>query len=281
MSNRERINANNASIQACIDKANALPNAGGEVECKVEVEKNIEITENGQFTYTPNEKQVFSSVEVNVNVPIPDGYIQPAGTMDITKNGEYNIAEFEKVNVDVKGGGGEEPERTPSEGLGFQDDVQYPGVCCIADMGTCTDAEVIIPAFSPDGKYVVKYSGNGANEMNVKSIIFPDGIREISYAFGYTPNLECIKFGKFTCSLGSYFSGSGEFASNLVIDFSDFALKIPPTMMTTEIPDFIANRAGPDAKIIVPEHMKTAWQEDSNWRIAAAKIFSVNEIVGA
>lgn len=29
MSNRERISANNASIQACIDKANALPNASG------------------------------------------------------------------------------------------------------------------------------------------------------------------------------------------------------------------------------------------------------------
>ncbi len=29
MSNRERISANNATIQACIDKANALPNASG------------------------------------------------------------------------------------------------------------------------------------------------------------------------------------------------------------------------------------------------------------
>lgn len=106
MSNRERISANNASIQACIDKANALPNAGGEVKCKTEVEKNIEITENGKSKYTPNEGQVFSSVKVNVNVPIPDGYIQPADTMEITKNGEYNIAKFEKVNVDVEGSGG-------------------------------------------------------------------------------------------------------------------------------------------------------------------------------
>lgn len=37
MSNRERISANNASIQACIDKANALPNAAGAVEKKTNV----------------------------------------------------------------------------------------------------------------------------------------------------------------------------------------------------------------------------------------------------
>ncbi len=37
MSNRERISANNASIQACIDKANALPNAAGAVEKKMNV----------------------------------------------------------------------------------------------------------------------------------------------------------------------------------------------------------------------------------------------------
>ena len=73
-------------------------------EQKTEVEKSVTITENGTRTITPNSNETFSSVEVNVNVPIPDGYIQPVGIKDITENGEYDIAEYEKVNVDVETG---------------------------------------------------------------------------------------------------------------------------------------------------------------------------------
>ena len=40
--------------------------------------------------------------QVNVNVPIPDGYIKPDGTQDITENGIHNIAEFEEISVSVQ-----------------------------------------------------------------------------------------------------------------------------------------------------------------------------------
>ena len=73
MSNRERINANNASIQACIDKAIALPDAVVEVEGKTEVEGIFEITENNEYTFTPNDGEVFSSVKVTVDVPSSGG----------------------------------------------------------------------------------------------------------------------------------------------------------------------------------------------------------------
>lgn len=37
----------------------------------------------------------------NVNVPIPSGYIQPAGTTNITSNGTYNVMNYASANVNV------------------------------------------------------------------------------------------------------------------------------------------------------------------------------------
>ena len=57
-----------------------------------------EITENGE--YTPD-ADCDGFGKVSVNVPIPDGYIEPTGSCKITKNGEYNIAAFETVEIAV------------------------------------------------------------------------------------------------------------------------------------------------------------------------------------
>lgn len=38
---------------------------------------------------------------VYVNVPIPDGYIKPSGTKQITSNGEHDVNSYQKVNVNV------------------------------------------------------------------------------------------------------------------------------------------------------------------------------------
>ena len=39
---------------------------------------------------------------------VPEGYIKPSGTKEITENGEHDVKEFEKVNVNVQSGGGSE-----------------------------------------------------------------------------------------------------------------------------------------------------------------------------
>lgn len=42
-----------------------------------------------------------SSVTVN---PIPDEYIIPTGVLNVTDNGEHDVRNYEKVNVDVTSG---------------------------------------------------------------------------------------------------------------------------------------------------------------------------------
>lgn len=56
------------------------------------------VTENGKVT--PDEGYDGLS-KVTVNVPIPDGYIQPNGTLTVTENGTHNVAAFASVSVNV------------------------------------------------------------------------------------------------------------------------------------------------------------------------------------
>lgn len=63
------------------------------------------ITENGE--YTPDDGyDGLSKVTVAVPNVIPDGYIVPSGTKNITENGTHDVTAYEKVNVDVPTSGG-------------------------------------------------------------------------------------------------------------------------------------------------------------------------------
>ena len=64
-------------------------------------EKAIDVVENGVHIVTPDTGYTMSMVTVDVNVPIPEGYIQPSGTKDITENGTTDIKAYEYVDVNV------------------------------------------------------------------------------------------------------------------------------------------------------------------------------------
>lgn len=62
-----------------------------------------EITENGWYQADPGYDGL---AEVRVDVPIPDGYIKPSGTLEITTNGTHDVTDKASVEVNVPTGGG-------------------------------------------------------------------------------------------------------------------------------------------------------------------------------
>lgn len=62
------------------------------------VVQSLEVTENGTYE-APN--GVTGYTPVSVNVPIPDGYIVPAGELGITENGVYDVTKYASVEVSL------------------------------------------------------------------------------------------------------------------------------------------------------------------------------------
>lgn len=123
MTNNERITANNAELREAIELAEKLPDAGSGGTPTPTQEKTVDITENGTHTVTPDDGYALSKVTANVNVPIPDGYIQPSGSLEITENGTHDVTEYASVNVNVSAGTTEVWTFTMDDGTEIQKEV--------------------------------------------------------------------------------------------------------------------------------------------------------------
>jgi hypothetical protein len=89
----------------------ALQGKAGGGESTPTQEKSVEVTKNGEFEVMPDEGYALSKVGVSVNVPIPDGYLQPSGTLEIAENGIYDVTGKAEVVVNVPTGGSEPDPR--------------------------------------------------------------------------------------------------------------------------------------------------------------------------
>ena len=72
--------------------------SGGEGGNSNPIIQPLEITENGTYS-APNGVDGYSPI--TVEVPIPDGYIQPSGSLEITKNGTYDVTDKAGVVVEI------------------------------------------------------------------------------------------------------------------------------------------------------------------------------------
>jgi hypothetical protein len=63
----------------------------------------INIAANGTKTLATAGKYCDRNIDVNVNVPVPSGYIKPSGSKTITANGTHDVTQFASAVVDVAG----------------------------------------------------------------------------------------------------------------------------------------------------------------------------------
>lgn len=75
---------------------------GHKVEEDIIVSVDSSLLPSGELTVTENGTyDVYNKETVNVNVPIPDGYVKPTGELDITANGTYDVTDKATANVNV------------------------------------------------------------------------------------------------------------------------------------------------------------------------------------
>ena len=108
-----------------------------------------------------------------------------------------------------------------SEGLEFESN--NDGTCCVIGIGTCTDANIIIPPTSPDGEKVIKIAdgafyfdtiideyfcmNNGLDlsilDDNIESITIPEGVTTIGCEAFKNRGLNTIKFPSTLIHIGA------------------------------------------------------------------------------
>lgn len=82
---------------------NTLSGKAGNSGGSAPVIESLQVTQNGTYA-APAGVNGYSPVVVNV--PVPDGYIKPSGTLQVTKNGEYDVKDYASVNVNIPSSGG-------------------------------------------------------------------------------------------------------------------------------------------------------------------------------
>ena len=181
----------------------------------------------------------------------------------------------------AEGGGG----LTPSEGLEFVETYDRDGYAMEVNtygwigLGTCTDTEIVVPCANPaNGRPIVsvgaindKFEGLGNIWLeSAEKVYLPDTIcciEDLGFMGG--GKVKYIKFGRYLNFVGEYqFSFPFDVPTDLVLDFSDFALTNPPTLEDVSIFQGVV-------EVRVPSAMVSKFKTATNWASVADKIVGV------
>lgn len=117
-------------------------------------------------------------------------------------------------------GCGKIPQKA-SKGLRF--DSNGDGTCCVFDIGTCTDLDIVIPSVSPDGDRVTSIDSKAFADCNaLTSITIPDSVTSIgSGAFSGCSSLKNITIPESVVRIGaSAFSSCTTLTSVYITDLA-------------------------------------------------------------
>ena len=246
----------------------------------------LEVTENGTYT-AANGVDGYSPV--SVNVPIPDGYIQPSGTLEVTENGQHDVTAYASVNVNVEASGGD-PNALLDAALSntlTAIDSNVTSIVAYACRGLSKLKTVNLPNATSIGTYAFYYC------TVMSSFSAPKVTTLNSYAFYNCDKMSSINFPLATSIPTQCFYSCGvlekaDFGVAKSIAASAFPYCAELVTLILRRPDDICTLANKNAftdtpiedgtgYVYVPAELVDSYKAASNWSTFAAQIRAIED----
>jgi hypothetical protein len=154
-------------------------------------EKTVAIAQNGTHEIVPDDGYALSKVTATVNVPIPDGYIVPSGTLEITENGTHDVTGYQSVNVNVEGSAPEDPREQYQRVEYIESEVEgtYPYIITdfVADNSSGVEIVASFPALQDKIPMGSRLDSNATRFY----CVYPLSANSIYYGFDTGVTISC------------------------------------------------------------------------------------------
>jgi hypothetical protein len=159
----------------------------------------INISKNGTTTLATAGKYCETNVDVNVNVPVPSGYIKPTGSKTITENGTHDVTQYANAVVNVAG--------KPTQFTNLYD----PANVVLKKVSNCSGGTV---SFASDNyvNYVVipfHHKANEKVEIRTRGLSMPVRDRQNFTVFG-SDGTTPVSWGQLSSACTVYYDEYGD-----------------------------------------------------------------------